>query len=107
MEDVNGEYLATPCETIPGGFDKVCKDQGWPTEKMWTKLNGGRDWFRADNEAYIYWNGLDKSWWIDKPDGLGVCKAAAPSWAPPQSGWKPLCAEAKILPKCVATFRKL
>ena len=35
-------------------------------ERMWAKLNSGRTWYRADNEAYIYWNSLDSSWWIDK-----------------------------------------
>ena len=39
---------------------------GWPMEKMWAKLNNGRTWYRADNEAYIYWNTLDSCWWIDK-----------------------------------------
>ena len=35
-------------------------------EKMWAKLNSGRTWYKADNEAYIYWNSLDSCWWIDK-----------------------------------------
>lgn len=35
-------------------------------EKMWAKLNSGRTWYRADNEAYIYWNTVDSCWWIDK-----------------------------------------
>ena len=39
---------------------------GWPMEKMWAKLNSGRTWYRADNEAYIYWNTMDSCWWIDK-----------------------------------------
>ena len=39
---------------------------GWPMEKMWAKLNSGRTWYKADNEAYIYWNSLDSCWWIDK-----------------------------------------
>ena len=35
-------------------------------EKMWAKLNSGRTWYRAENEAYIYWNTMDSCWWIDK-----------------------------------------
>jgi len=107
VESVNGDYSSTSADSFPPGFDAVCKKQGWPTEKMWKKLNSGRQWFRADNEAYIYWNSLDTCWWIDKPDGMGVFKSLAPKWAPPQHGWKPLCSEAKILPQCVATFRRL
>ena len=33
---------------------------------MWQKLNSGRTWYRKENQAYIYWNTLDCSWWIDK-----------------------------------------
>lgn len=106
-ESVNCDYTATSAATIPRGFIDVCLGSGWPMEKMWTKLNSGRTWYRADNEAYIYWNTMDSCWWIDKPDGMGVYKAKAPHWAPPQQGWTPLCPEAKILPKCVRTFRKL
>ena len=42
-----------------------------------------------------------------QPDGMGVFKAAAPSWAPPQNGWKSLAPEANILPASVATFREI
>jgi len=74
---------------------------------MWQKLNSGRIWFRKENEAYIYWNTADSSWWIDKPDGMGVFKAGAVSHSPPQTGWEQLCKTARILPKCVLTFRKI
>jgi len=104
---VNGDYVPTSAEEIPPGFDQVCKQQGWPTSKMWNKLNCGKTWYRAENEAYIYWNSLDSCWWIDKPNGMGVYKAKSPNYAPPQSGWMPLSPEAKVLPKCVATFRRL
>ena len=66
VPSVNQEYHSTSSYHIPPGFDSVCQQQGWPTEKMWVKLNGDRNWYRAHNEAYIYWNTLDKSWWIDK-----------------------------------------
>ena len=82
-ESVNCDYLATPAHIIPRGFTDVClvltllmsvlimtsrlhQASGWPMERMWAKLNSGRTWYRADNEAYIYWNSLDSSWWIDK-----------------------------------------
>merc|ERR1711915_804053 len=99
VESVNQEYQSVSSDNIPPGFQAVCLQQKWPIDKMWEKLNSGRRWFRAPNDAYIYWNSLDKSWWIDKPDGMGVFKAVAPSWAPPQNGWKSLSPEAKILPK--------
>ena len=82
-DSVNGQYFPTSAEVIPPGFQKVkleevnsdhyslfivkvCQDQGWPPLKMWQKLNSDRTWYRKDNEAYIYWNTLDCSWWIDK-----------------------------------------
>jgi len=105
-EDVNGEYAATDAKEIPGGFDSVCQQQGWSTEKMWEKLNNGSNWFKAKNEAYIYWNNSDHCWWIDQPDGNGVFKAKAPYWAPSQTGWKSLGKVYKV-PSLVATFRRL
>ena len=82
VNSVNGNYISTSADQIPPGFDQVmihyiiiikkhlflqvCKQQGWPTSKMWNKLNCGKTWFRAENEAYIYWNSLDSCWWIDK-----------------------------------------
>jgi len=106
VEEVNKEYLSTSDQEIPKGFDKVCQKQGWNTEKVWAKLNDGRRWFKADNEAYIYWNSIDDSWWIDHPNGLGICKAKGPFWAPPQTGWTPLGPKFKI-PTLVSTFRNL
>jgi len=103
--DVNGDYVRTSCEEIPKGFDKVCKEQKWNTENMWRRLNSDNYWFKAENDAYIYWNTTDECWWIDHPDGSGAYKAKAPCWAPPQSGWKPLCGNSKH-PLMVATFRK-
>merc|ERR1711994_727028 len=104
-DSVNGQYFPTSAEEIPPGFEKVCQDQGWPSQKVWQKLNNGRTWYRKDNEAYIYWNTLDSCWWIDKPDGAGIFKAAAVAHAPPNAGWLPL-SGVKMLPKCVLTFRK-
>ena len=66
VDSVNKEYHETSSDEIPIGFDKVCKGQGWPTQKMWKKLNDDNTWYKADNDAYIYWNTLDSSWWIDK-----------------------------------------
>jgi len=105
-DSVNGQYFPTTAEEIPHGFKKVCEDQGWPPKKMWQKLNSERTWYRKENQAYIYWNTLDCSWWIDKPDGAGIFKAGAVDYAPPQTGWAPLCPGVKI-PKCIRTFRKL
>jgi len=105
-DSVNGQYFPTSSEEIPPGFQKVCQAQGWPTQKMWQKLNSDRTWYRKENQAYIYWNSLDSSWWIDKPDGAGIFKAGAVNYAPPQTGWAPLCTGVNI-PKCVRTFRKL
>jgi len=105
-DSLNGQYLPTSSEEIPAGFQKVCQDQGWPPHKMWQKLNSGRTWYRKENQAYIYWNTLDCSWWIDKPNGAGIFKAGAVDYAPPQTGWVPLCKGVNI-PKCVRTFRKI
>lgn len=87
---INGEYVATSAETVPAGFDDVCRQQGWSTEQMWKQLNRGATWFRASNGAYIYWNQSDQHWWIDEPSGAGVFKAQGPAHAPPQLGWKSL-----------------
>ena len=105
-KEVNQEYLATPAEEIPTGFEWVCRQQGWEAGDMWRKLNGSAPWFRAANEAYIYWNKSEGVWWIDEPAGNGVYIAKAPAWAPPQTGWKALGPFAP-LPTLVATFRDL
>merc|ERR1712070_211832 len=85
---VNGAYVATPATEVPRGFNGVCVEQGWNTSQMWQKLNAGKTWFKAENEAYIYWNHADRHWWIDRPDGAGVYKALGPDHTPPQDGWK-------------------
>jgi len=102
--DVNGEYLVADASEIPVGFDSVCRQQGWNTNDMWQKLNGGQKWYKAANESYIYWNMADRHWWIDRPDGAGVYKAEAPQHAPPQNNWK-LLGSYGPPPAMVATFR--
>ena len=57
-------------------------------------------------QAYIYWNKSNGVWWIDEPSGNGVYIAKAPSWAPPQTGWKAL-GPFGPLPSLIATFRDL
>lgn len=110
VDDVNGEYIATEAAEIPAGFRAVCVQQEWDTSQMWSKLNAGKRWFKAANEAYIYWNTADRHWWIDAPDGNGVYKAVAPSYAPPQTGWILLVPSQGATvppPAMVATFREL
>ncbi|KAL7490387.1 hypothetical protein ACHAWX_000252 [Stephanocyclus meneghinianus] len=110
--DVNGDYLPrNPATDIPSGFIRVCRQQGWDANEMWSKLNGcdpsADTWFaHTDNESYIYWNKSDKTWWIDGPDGLGVWKARGPEHAPPGRGWKSVTAQAGPGP-VVLTFRKV
>lgn len=103
--DVNADYHATDASEVPAGFDRVCKQQGWDTAATWGKLNGGQVWFKAKNEAYIYFNLMDRHWWIDAPNGNGVYKAEAPAHAPPQLGWELLGAHAPP-PAFVGTFRE-
>jgi hypothetical protein len=103
--EVNTEYVATDAAEIPNGFDLVCKQQGWDTSAMWKKLGGGKTWYKAQNEAYIYWNLMDGCWWIDAPNGNGIYKAVAPAYAPPQVGWELLGAHGPP-PALVATFRQ-
>jgi len=90
LPSVQGKYQATSAETIPEGFGKVCRAQGWDTAETWAKLNGGADWYAAPNGAYIYRNTLDGKWWIDAPDGNGVYIAAGPAHAPPANGYEVL-----------------
>lgn len=106
VEEVNGDYKATSSSVVPDGFDKVCQQQGWDTKETWRKLGGGHTWYKAENGAYIYWNLMDKCWWIDRPNGDGVFKAPAPMHAPPQVGWKPL-GDYSPPPALVAAFRAL
>lgn len=90
---LEGEYLSSESKVVPTGFAKVCQEQGWDTDSMWKKLNGGEGlrWFKhTENESYIYYNKGDGMWWIDGPDGNGVWKARGPKHAPPSVGWKML-----------------
>jgi hypothetical protein len=109
-EAVNGHYMLKPPSEVPTGFDKVCQDNGWETNKMWSKLNGvdpSNTWFaHTENESYIYWNKSDRTWWIDGPDGLGVWIARGPEHAPPGRGWRSVSGEA-ISGPVVLTLRKL
>ena len=85
--EISGRYTQREGGTeIPSGFAEVCKQNDWPVEGTWQRLNGGEQgsWFaHEENASYIYFNKMDQMWWIDGPDGLGVYKGAAPSWAPP------------------------
>jgi len=106
FKSINGEYTRINASKVPKGFDKVCQEQGWDTQKMWTKLGGDQDWFTAQNGAYIYFNHADRHWWIDEPDGNGVYKAEAPEHAFPAVGWKLLTpAEQKPCPPSVQVYR--
>lgn len=84
---VVGRYVATDgAAEVPTGFAKVCLEQGWDTDETWHKLNGGEGgtWFKHEsNDSYLYFNAMDRHWWIDGPDGLGAYKAPGPPWAPP------------------------
>lgn len=108
---VNGEYFPNPPTKIPSGFDKVCRQQNWNTNQMWSKLNGqsSKDiWFaHSRNESYIYWNKSDKTWWIDGPDGLGVWIAQGPAHAPPGRGWRLVNGENGGEGPAVLTYRKM
>lgn len=82
---VAGVYVSCPGSEIPKGFADVCVQNSWDTVTMWKKLNGGEGgaWFKHEaNDSYVYFNAVDKMWWIDGPDGLGVYKGPGPSWAP-------------------------
>merc|ERR1712216_790640 len=88
---LNGEYKAKEPADIPLGFRQVCVNElKVDAQVMWRKLGGGRRWFGASNGAYIYWNTVDRHWWIDLPSGAGAFKALGPSHAPAAVGWKVL-----------------
>merc|ERR1712216_411629 len=106
VDEVNEEYVATDASQIPNGFDLVCRQQGWDSIAMWTKLNGKSPWYCAHNGAYIYWNLQDKNWWIDAPNGDGVYKAPALPHAPPQVGWISL-GHSELPPTLVSTYRNV
>lgn len=88
FQDTNTYFEAIDPGRIPVGFDKVCKENGWATKDTWKNLNGGREWFHAENGSYIYFNSADKHWWIDGPSGAGIYKAPGPAHAPPAQGWR-------------------
>merc|ERR1712032_766643 len=106
FKELNQEYFATSPDEIPTGFEWVCRQKGWNASDTWKELNGDSIWFKAPTQAYIYWNKSNGVWWIDEPSGNGVYIAKAPSWAPPQTGWKPL-GPFGPTPSLVATFRDL
>ena len=90
FEPVNGSYSTQPHTSVPASFDLVCQQQGWDTTKMWSRLNGGRDWYKHEsNESYIYYNNADRKWWIDGPDGMGVYITSPSPYQqqPPNQGW--------------------
>ena len=90
FEPVNGNYTAQPHTTVPASFDQVCKAQGWNTAKMWSRLNGDREWYKHEsNPSYVYYNQGDEKWWIDGPDGLGVYITSPTPYqtTPPDQGW--------------------
>jgi len=73
----------------------VCVKEGWDVKDTWKKLNGGDagSWFAHErNDSYVYYNKMDKMWWIDGPDGYGVYKGKGPNWAPMgmSTAWKAL-----------------
>ena len=68
-------------------------------EKTWSKLNGGKEWFRQEygekdemdkfeaiseraagggHPSYMYVNEQDKLWWLDGRDGMGLATAYVP-----------------------------
>ena len=102
VESVNTEYQWTSATIIPPGFERVCVQNRWDVKNTWEKLNNGKPWLRASNEAYIYLNFADGQWWIDKPNGDGVyvvskdqgggsCGTGEGSYSlPPVTGWRAL-----------------
>ena len=83
--EVAGTYFSRPEPEIPKGFASVCMKSGWDVKSTWIELNGGENgsWFKHEvSDSYIYFNALDRMWWIDGPDGRGVYKGTGPNWAP-------------------------
>ena len=72
----------------------------------WSCFQHHRSHRNPSAQAYMYWNKSNGVWWMDEPSGNGVYIAKAPSWAPPQTGWKAL-GPFGPLPSLVATFRDL
>ena len=107
---VRGLYIARDPKVVPDGFAKVCREEGWNPISTWARLGHGV-WFEKKNldGAYVYFNRLDRHWWIDNSDGKGVYKAAGPSHAPPGSSlaWKCLTTCSNGIPPTVLTFRAL
>eukprot|EP00551_Chaetoceros_affinis_P002245 CAMPEP_0203653190 /NCGR_PEP_ID=MMETSP0088-20131115/31969_1 /ASSEMBLY_ACC=CAM_ASM_001087 /TAXON_ID=426623 /ORGANISM="Chaetoceros affinis, Strain CCMP159" /LENGTH=135 /DNA_ID=CAMNT_0050513031 /DNA_START=87 /DNA_END=494 /DNA_ORIENTATION=+ len=114
VPSVNQEYEWKPPTIIPKGFARVCIQNQWNVESTWERLNGGRNWLHAPNDAYIYLNSMDNHWWVDEPGGNGVFIAPESStqllasqvlgekssvFAPPDKGWKTLSGGIEALPK--------
>jgi hypothetical protein len=74
VKSVVGTYRPKPPNEIPKGFAKVCQQQFWDEEAMWSQLSDlNTPWYLKDgSDAYIYLNRADNKWWIDGPDGRGV-----------------------------------
>ena len=96
---VNAVYQQQSARVIPKGFAAVCMQQQWDVQRTWDKLNGGRDWWSADNGSYLYLNVMDGKWWLDEPGGNGVYIAPAEGRMPPARGWQPLAPQALPLPQ--------
>ena len=105
---VRGTYVAREASQIPEGFAKTCREEGWNPIATWKRL-GHSTWFEKKNQdgAYVYFNRLDRHWWIDASDGKGVYKAAGPSHAPPGASYAWKCLRRGGLPPTVLTFRAL
>ena len=97
---VNQDYDWQSANKMPPGFKKVCLQNQWDPDSTWQKLNAGNGWLRApSNEAYIYYNQMDKHWWIDEPQGAGVFIApSADTKQPPKKGWRALDSSYEPLP---------
>ena len=118
ISSVNQEYGWKPPTVIPKGFAKVCIQNQWDVQSTWDRLNGGRNWLHASNDAYIYLNSMDNHWWVDEPGGNGVFIAPETGstqsqsltlsqaqvevqgeMLPPISGWRALSGGLEALPK--------
>ncbi|KAG7346613.1 hypothetical protein IV203_005682 [Nitzschia inconspicua] len=109
VASVNVDYRWTSPHTIPSGFAKVCRDNGWDVKPTWQRLNNGHEWMcSTSNDAYIYRNAADGYWWIDEPGGMGVFIAPISQEheeegnekrLPPVTGWTPLAPNFLPLPQ--------
>ena len=107
---VAGRYTQRASDDVPAGFAAVCVKNGWDVATTWGRLNGaGNRWFaheETENESYIYFNQMDRMWWIDGPDGLGVFTATAPSWSPPGGSIRWNALDGKTATPTLAVFRE-